>query len=150
MTERNCYRQVIESGSRFVYLVMLLMSLAVRGEAANCTNYPFKIAELRARVSKPLLAKGVAYAEVYDEIDAKSSKKLSFDPSVKRVLVAKADVGHDEHFVLADLAPGLYWVVLAPSEYHFAVRIQKQAVKDVELQIDEERGCTIVDFQFLK
>ena len=45
MTERNCYRQVIESGSRFVYLVMLLMSLAVRGEAANCTNYPFKIAE---------------------------------------------------------------------------------------------------------
>jgi hypothetical protein len=129
--------------------VIFVMSLAFMTGAETCTSYPFKVAVLKARVSQSLLNNGVTRAEVFPEVEGKSAKTLVFDPGVKRVLVASANIDHGR-FAFTSLAPGLYWVVLAPFAYHFAVRVRRQAAKDAERYIDEENGCTVVDFQLLK
>jgi hypothetical protein len=134
----------------FGSLAILLLCAAVASAAETCTHHPFKVGVLRAQVSKSLLSKGVTHAEIYSTAEFQSAKALSFEPKIKRVLVAKADIGRDGQFAFTNLAPGSYWVVLAPLEYRFAVRVRKQALKNVELQIDEENGCIVVDFQFLR
>jgi hypothetical protein len=130
-------------------VALVLASFVIAAAAKTCSHHAFEIAVLRGRVSKTLLAKGVTQIEVLPESESQS-KSLVFNPAVKRVVVANVDIDPQGRFQIAKLDPGLYWVVLAPSQYHFAVRIRKQAVRKVELQIDEENGCTIVDFLMLK
>jgi hypothetical protein len=135
---------------RCLVIAILFLSFGVSSEAATCSYYPFTIATLKAQVSRSLLTKGITHAEIFGEVETQSDKKLTFNPGIKRVLVARADINHGGRFAFLNLVPGLYWVVLAPSEYRFAIRIRPQGVKDVELQVDEENGCAIVDFRFLK
>ena len=130
-------------------LTVVLLSFITGSEAKSCSHHPFEISELRGRVSKSLSAKGVNKIEILPENESQS-KSLILNPAVKRVVIAKTDIDRNGRFAFEKLNPGLYWVMLLPSRYHFAIRIRRQAVQNVELQIDEENGCTIVDFLKLK
>ena len=80
---------------RCLAIAILFLSFGVSSEAATCSYYPFKIAVLKARVSRSLLTKGIRHAEIFAEVETPSNKKLTFNPAIKRVLVAEADIDHD-------------------------------------------------------